>query len=467
MASGLVRMFLLLLIVHQSVGLFAEQRSRPGRPFQLVSILPLVNRDTASSMTLRCERNMDIRTEMAHIFRMRIVKKSASGWDLIAEKRDNEDKTTAMVGNLTASANVTGSVSNAFLETVWADVNKDTFGLFMCDVMGLDDSNQVVVEASTEVDILESELPTRYFESLSIKARDLLTALKERIESESQFCNESLQNVKEKMSILMDIQTSANYRITGLDKSRSSIETSNLRLQNKMDSMQRSLRNVESRLDGLVQWPGGFYALLQPKTGCPVDLAFFGGTHKFHKIHTESQDSSDYRDSYTSDAFSSLTSFRTDSRNFVSIEFCEVTRQFNTVPWPQGSFCINKLYHKSCPGGFSSGYVRFDTEDKIPASEGRNNVALSDYYTNPKLHFCCQKTGPASTPVQLPTDSPFLLYRHGGMCQAVKDMDVSTQLLIFNTQDSGNSDSVNGSYPDVDVDPGSIIKFHLCYYTKR
>ena len=225
--------------------------------------------------------------------------------------------------------------------------------------------------------------------------------------------------------------------------------------------MQRSLAFYETELHSLTQWPEIFYALLQPKTGCPVDLAFFGGSHKFHTIHTESQSSSDPDDSFSSSAFSPLTSFTGDKKNFVTIEFCEVTRQFNTAPWPNGSFCINKILSKPCPDGFSSGFVYFDTEDTNGSGYAINNVASS--VINPNLHFCCQKTGSAETPIELPTSSPFLLYRLGGDCQTVQGMNVTSQVLQFNTEDYMNGDKMSGTYPDIDR-PGSVIKFYLCYY---
>ena len=101
-------------------------------------------------------------------------------------------------------------------------------------------------------------------------------------------------------------------------------------------SMGRRLSNVETFMSGLAQWPGGFYALLQPKTGCPVDLAFFGGTHKFHRLHTEGGDGH-------SSAPGRHVAFHSGSNKFIPLEFCEVTKQFKTEGWPQGSFSVNRF----------------------------------------------------------------------------------------------------------------------------
>ena len=266
---------------------------------------------------------------------------------------------------------------------------------------------------------------------------------------------------------LKSLDDSTNTRFTTLDDEMSSTETklkslddsTNTRfttLDGEMSSTQKRLETLELFLGGLTQWPGGFYALLQPKTGCPVDLAFFGGTHQFHKIHTESRDSK-------SSALGRHVTFHSDSKNFVTLEFCEVTKQFNTERWPRGSFCVNKQIHKYCPAGFTDGSVYFDTQDKDAVAEARNNVA--DYVHDPRLYFCCQDPGSAGDPIQLPTSSPFLLYRYGGVCQAVQGMSVSEERVEIDTEDDRNADSVSGSHPDVEM-ADSTIKFYLCYYTK-
>ena len=119
---------------------------------------------------------------------------------------------------------------------------------------------------------------------------------------------------------LENLDESTDKRITTLDGEVSSTERKleNLddstdkritTLDGEMSSTQKRLETLELFLGGLTQWPGGFYALLQPKTGCPVDLTFFGGTHKFHKIHTEDGN-------YSPSALGLHVDFSSDSNHF-------------------------------------------------------------------------------------------------------------------------------------------------------
>ncbi|KAK3728715.1 hypothetical protein RRG08_041898 [Elysia crispata] len=389
-----------LLALHPSLTL----QNQNGFAFKLTVTPTSINRYTTNVMTLRCERNSDVQTKMAEIFRIRILKKSGSGWDLVAEQRDNENSPD-VVGAVSATAGIQDGISNAFLQVTWDRINDDTFGAFKCVAMGFDVMANSVTENSAEIDVQESKN----------------------------------QN-----------GPGANAKIGDLAKSG-----------DRISRIEKRLNKVSSLLDSLIQWPGGFYALLQPKTGCPVDLAFFGGTHKFHKIHTESQSNPI---NIHSSAFSRMTRSQDGNNHFFTVEFCEVTRQFNTAEWPQGSFCIHKLYHESCPAGFTQGAVQLDDDDNEQAGEARNNVATS--VNNPQFHFCCQNNGSASTPIQLPTSSPFLLYRFGGECQAVQGMTFSQEFLQIDTEDLLNLDNHSGSYPDVDRPAPSLMMFHLCYYTK-
>ncbi|RUS84734.1 hypothetical protein EGW08_007521 [Elysia chlorotica] len=427
-----------MMILHCALALPVEDGSVPNNdaPFQLIVNPKLVNRFTTHNMTLLCEHNSNVQTRLDEIFRMRIVKKSETGWDMIAEQRDVVQN-PSVNGNVRASANIKGDISTVFLQISWDTVGDASFGVFKCDVTGFDARANVVTESSPEFEIREFQNFIEHFENLSKETKMKVEELKNWTENEVYELKKDFHDIENSIATLQRNKTSCDC--------------------------ERRLSSVETLLGSLTQWPGGFYALLRPKTGCPVDLAFFGGSDSFHKIHSESQSSLDPGD-LQSQAFSPLTSFRVGSDNFFYMQFCEITRQFNLTPWPLGSFCIHKLLHHPCPAPFTTGRVSIDTENTGFAGDARNNIA--DRVYDPTLTFCCQGNSSATGPIRLPTESPFLLYRYGDVCQDVRGMSVSEEFIRINTDDSGLVDDLYGVYPDLDRVGSSGIKFYLCYYTK-
>ena len=512
-----IGLFMCLFVLHRSLAFLNNDDSDSVETFQLTVTPAQVNRHTTDKMTLRCERNPKVKTEMHQVFTMKIVKQSKTGWSVVAEQRI-EEASPRVEGSVTASSQLMGDISHVFLQVNWDTIGSDNFGKYMCDVAGVDAQYNFVKEHSSEIDIQEVKIPIDYFVRLSQKTNKMAEELNETIQTEIPSLKKGLKDIETEIPSLKkgledlgmstanklktldesterklkSLDDSTNTRFTTLDDEMSSTETklkslddstntrfttldgevsstetklkslddsTNTRfttLDGEMSSTQKRLETLELFLGGLTQWPRGFYALLQPKTGCPVDLAFFGGTHKFHKIHTESHDRK-------SSALGRHVTFNSDFKNFVTLEFCEVTKQFNTESWPRGSFCVNKQMHKYCPAGFTDGSVYFDTQDNDAVAEARNNVA--DTVHNPNLYFCCQNSESPTVPIQLPTSSPFLLYRYGGVCQAVQGMSVSEERVEIDTEDDRNGDSATGSHPDVQM-ADSTIKFYLCYYTK-
>ena len=460
-----------LLVLHRSLAFLNTDLGTdletvdpdPGKPFQLTVSPAQVNRYTTETMTLRCERNPKVNTDIDQIVTMKIVKQSKTGWSLVAEQRVAEDS-PRVEGNFTASSDVAGDISDVFLQVTWDGVERENFGKYMCEVLGADANYNVVKEKSLEIDIYEAKIPVDYFVDLSKKTHNMVLDLKETMNAEIPSLKKELEGIEKstegKFTSLDDKVTSTKARLTALDDQGTETKKELITLDEEVTSTKKRLATLETLFGGLTKWPGGFYGLLQPKTGCPVDLAFFGGTHKFTKIHTETQSNDDH-----SQAFSSHTSSAADGKDFINLEFCEVTQQFNTARWPRGSFCINHIIHQECPRGFSPGFVGLDTDDYDAASETRTNVADGSS-SHVYLHFCCQNTGSLTVPIKLPTSSPFLLYRYRGECQPVQGMRVSEEYIRFDTEDTGNGDSLFNTHPDVDMS-GTAITLHLCYYTKK
>ncbi|GFS09622.1 apextrin-like protein 1 [Elysia marginata] len=420
-----VRFFAFLLVLHRGLTLPVQDVSDPSMPFQVTLTPALVNRYTAKEMSLRCERNPSVPTKLAEIYRMRIVKQSTSGWDLVAEQRELLASPT-VIENVTASANIRGAITDVFLEVTWNTIGPQCFGVFKCQVMGFDDKDEVLTERSSTLEVYEFKNFIHHLIVLSVDSKEKLLEMKNFTDTEIARLNSGFQ-----------------------------------RLEKSVEENKKRLSRLETMFP---PWPTGNYALLKPKDGCPADPVFSGGNQAFLKLHTQSQSSSDPPDSHSS-AFPSETKSTVDSKKFVTLKFCEVTmQQVDTMGWPQGSFCINKLVGKSCPYGFSEGKVCFDAEDTDYSGQYSANVASNG--RDPHLHFCCQNSTSADVPIQLPTFSPFLLYRYGGACQAVQGMSVSEEYVQINTEDSSNGDTLYSSHPDLDQPGDSVIKLNLCYYTK-
>ncbi|GFS20650.1 apextrin-like protein [Elysia marginata] len=456
-----------LLVLHQGLTLPVHDVSDPSMPFQLTVTPALVNRYTAKKMSLRCEHNPSVPTKVAEISRIRIVKKSTSGWDMVAEQRDNEDSPTA-VGNITASANTNGEISNVFIQATYNTIGPDCFGVFKCQVIGLDVKDEPVSEKSSTIEVHEFKNFIHHLIGLSMDTQEKMLEMENFTDTQIARLDSGFQRLTK------SLQTNHSAFDSRLDSLESRITQQEISMERKISGNVDSIRRIESNqvstedrvaitetlLKNRFQWPSGDYALLQPRIGCPLGWSFFGESLAYLKLHTQSQSSSDPADSHSS-AFPSNTKSTVGSDKFVTLKFCEVTRQINTLRWPRGSFCVHKLLNHDCPSGFTDGYVHIDTEDTNGKTVGNSNVASAN-----SLYFCCQTSGSAAIPIKLPTHSPFLLYMKGGACQAVLGMSVSEEYVQINTEDSGNVDGFHGSLPDIDKPGSSVIKFNLCYYTK-
>ena len=236
------------------------------------------------------------------------------------------------------------------------------------------------------------------------------------------------------------------------------------KLQSVKDQVSSLTETVgDYNADALHSWPKGVFALLQPTTGCPVDLTFFGRTERYFKIHTESihenqDDAPDFLGHYAK------TSER--GKEFITLWFCEANGLHNTVAWPRGSYCINQLFQETCPDGFEESNVYIDSEDL----DNEEDYTTRSVKEGANLLFCCRSDGSHAEAIQLPTYKPFLLYRSGGHCQRVEGMDVSEGAVLIDTENWNNLDSARGPIlPDVVLSghnkPEPMV-INLCHYIK-
>ncbi|GFS05942.1 apextrin [Elysia marginata] len=476
-----------LLVFHRGLTLPVHHVSDPSMPFLLSVILAPVERYSANKLSLRCEPNPGVPAELAGIFRMGILKESSSGWEMIAQQRDNEDRPTA-VRNFAAVGNIKGDISGIFLQVSCDAVEPECFGVFKCFAVGFDSNVDVKALRSSTLEVVyemkglvsvsagtKEKVPKmgNFADTEIARLYSRFQRLTQSIETNQSAFDSRLESLETRLT---QQETLVGTAVSDADLKFGKIESYLVSLKERLAKLETlRLAKLKTLLTPPIHWPSGHYALLQPKTGCPVDPerrggdpvkpTFNRGDQTYLKLHTQSQASADPADRHSS-AFSSKTISTDGSKKFVTLNFCETVRSksFETTSWPQGSFCINKLAHHSCPDGFEKGYLEIDTEDTAHESEVKTNAGAG--WDHPWLYFCCKNTTSASAPIQLPTSSPFFLYRYGGACQAVQGMSVSEEHVQINTEDDGNSDRLHDSYPDIDQPGHSTIKLNLCYYTK-
>lgn len=440
-----------------------------------------------TSVYVRCAHEGHTVSQLQEISRIRMLRRSFSGWQLMAEIRDNEDNPKTYA-NVSVTAEINRSIRRSYMQIVWPVATKETFGLYRCDFIGFDKTNfENTVETTPQVMLLEESVTTIDMLKMFLESKQEL----HEIENEKKHLEDDVQNVdkqltsltkqvgtqgKEVTKLKTDMNTAqqaaavvtddaANLKVNMLSlKTESSNVDKNTKKINYLEDTMESLRKgfTEDPLDSFVFWPEGKFALLQPKSGCPIDLTFFGGGSKYWQIHTESSPYSNNRNSH-SQAFLPGTLFTDNNNNFATLKFCEANGLLNTGLWPSGSYCINKLLDFSCPAGFETGEIQLDVEDTNPVTDFTSESVVGGR----SLLFCCMTSGDTSTSITLPTRSPFLLYRRGNQCQRVGGMNATDETIVIDTENTVNRDHKIDNWPDVDIHKSgdSIMTIHLCLYT--
>ncbi|GFR58616.1 hypothetical protein ElyMa_000035600 [Elysia marginata] len=254
---------LVFLLVSQH-GLTSPVQNGSDRsiPFQLTVTPSLANRYTPKNMSLRCESNRSVLNTFTQIFRTRIVKKSLSGWDLIAEQRDNEDSPT-VVGNIKATGNTKGALSNVFLEISCNSTKPDCFGIFRCEVIGSDVKDNSAMVSSSSLEVNEFNNLIYYLVNASADTQENVQEIENFMDTEVAKLNGGCKGLSR------SVETKDTAFETKLDKIETSQESFEAASQER-DSMndkrfqriEYSLLSHEDRLvklervmEGLYQWP--------------------------------------------------------------------------------------------------------------------------------------------------------------------------------------------------------------------
>ena len=228
-------------------------------------------------------------------------------------------------------------------------------------------------------------------------------------------------------------------------------------LDDQQDSSNLDGQQDGSNLDGQ-EWPAGSFGLLNANSGCPSTNLNQRWKEGYIRYHTESVDENHNNVTYGHHLAEPAIEVSQSGKHFIYMHFC-IGDNFDSdnMPWPVGAYCINRVGSK-CPADFQSGYIDLDEEDTEFEIEGNVHGALPDM-----LYFCCRVDGSPDIPITLPSSRPFYLYRFGGKCQQVKDMQVTPERILFDTENENNQDDYeNDVHPDGKLED---IEIELCYYS--
>ncbi|XP_078384038.1 uncharacterized protein LOC144666477 [Oculina patagonica] len=207
-------------------------------------------------------------------------------------------------------------------------------------------------------------------------------------------------------------------------------------------------------------WPLGTYGLPETTSGCPQgkDSIWHKGT-RFHDTQ-DGDPSNSWSDPYD------LAGYK--NKKDMEQKFCMRTQNRTTpydLPWPKGNYCVYKK--GNCPEGLSEGYVQWDDEDDDNANNVTGSLPDGNYNRNTRIYYCCRNDGFATNAINLPTDSPFVLFKgETHECQLVHGTNVREEWFYWdNEDDSGYVTETKRPRPNLQ-ESNNNLKIHFCYYTK-
>ncbi|GFR74310.1 apextrin [Elysia marginata] len=489
--------------------------SQPATPYRLTCLPAHVVTKVTRQVRLRCDDNALVASKIEKVNRIRMLKKSSAGWILVAELRDNEDKPLKTM-NVTVLARIDQNVRNTSLEIIWEVASKDTYGTYICEVVGFEkDTQSSVTELTSQVTILEEAVTTRDLLDLFQDLKRELSGYDDKTEKRVLGHDAEIASMKKQINALYFRAEDTTQNVTFLSDHVEELENQTdtvgetarsltedvLQLEKQMTIVNTSIdsTNNTTRLlrHDMTDMRNGFKKFREDmKTLHKVDDSFTREIDtlegKLGKLSRNMLSQSDVQK--TVDA--RLTSRRLGTFD----KFLENFAQLST--WPRGKYALPSS--NGCPldrAFFGNSHMFLDTPTN---SGGRNHKFLCEstrvvrsnrrwpegHYcvnkvigiwcpdglekgqvdlssarskvrkgasTSTKLEFCCKRSGSLDVAMEMPTHSRFALYRRGGRCQKVKGMRTSKKYMDV------PSTLVSGVIPDYDVSSGRM-RFCICHY---
>ena len=115
--------------------------------------------------------------------------------------------------------------------------------------------------------------------------------------------------------------------------------------------------------------------------------------------------------------------------------------------------------------GFDEGWLLWDDTDQLNSNRVTGEVPEGVYDDDTLIYFCCREDGFASTPVTMPTDDNFFLFKKTHACQEVEGMGVNEEWFRWDSEEnlSRVREYTGGSTPyNTGKDADHLL--HYCYY---
>ena len=113
-----------------------------------------------------------------------------------------------------------------------------------------------------------------------------------------------------------------------------------------------------------------------------------------------------------------------------------------------------------------SGFIKWDDEDSNNRNLFSGQLPDGSYGKDTKIEYCCRVDGNATNPINLPTDSPFVLLKaNTHLCQKVNGMQVRSEFFRWDTEDNNPTSNKTGPV-NAELNERKDVKVYYCYYYK-
>ncbi|GFS15281.1 chromosome segregation protein [Elysia marginata] len=186
-----------------------ESSASASSSFRLTFDPPEVIRDVTRDIRLNCVFSGRVTSQLKRISRVRLLKKSTSGWAQLAETRWY---------NMSVRRRHRPAASGAhwvLLKFRWNEARENIFGMYRCDLIGFDKAGNKFTESSAEVELYDVDL-TNYLIGMKAEHTREINQLKKKIaylENELLFQGVEVGSVKED---LVTLETNVDGRLANL-----------------------------------------------------------------------------------------------------------------------------------------------------------------------------------------------------------------------------------------------------------